>query len=134
MVHQNLTMHYGSPELVLAEQFSRTCPFNMVHQNLTMHYGSPELVLAEWFSRTFPFNMVYEKLFMQDGSPKKVSSIWFTISCPCSTIYALTAIKYIRRIATLSNRILTIRYVMPPSFTRFSKGNSTQHYTVPTLP
>jgi len=59
--------NYGSPELVIAEWFSGTCPFIMVHQNLTIHSGAPELVLAEWFSRNCPFKMVHQNLTMHYG-------------------------------------------------------------------
>jgi hypothetical protein len=59
--------NYGSPELVLAEWFSGTCPLNTVHHNLTIQSGSPELVLAEWFSRTCPFSMVNQNLTMHYG-------------------------------------------------------------------
>jgi hypothetical protein len=58
----------------------------MVNQNLTIHYGLTELVLAEWFSRTCPFKMVYENFSLQNGSPQNVYSIWFTRTCPCNTI------------------------------------------------
>jgi hypothetical protein len=112
--------NYGSPELVLSEWFSRTCPFNMIHQNLTIQHGLTKLVLAEWFSRTCLFNMVYDNLSLHNGSPQNVYSLWFTRTRPFTTIYALSATKYIRRILILFKRIFIKRNVMPPSFPQYT--------------